>query len=304
MKKISFILSDYGGVRENLHTPIFLNNQFFDRKKYEIIWVELYNKVNPKLAEYADLGIIDKLYIMNSPKTRFQKRQLTYNQGIILSEGELVCFLDADVMCSVNFINRIIWHFNMNPESILFIDEIRHAQKEEINYKEKIEDFYPFITKNWINWDFDINKTFGISFLKNRFKRTWLNRNEVEIGCDMRNYGACMTAWRNDILKVHGADEYSGFDGLYGGPWEMGWRILNANNDYTEHWHPDEFILHVAHQGTDGTDYDNCIGQFPGEDKMIEGEPYHTSNIKMNYYGFRHLRNGNIFPYVPNEKIK
>ena len=296
--KLSIVLSDYGGVRENFHTPIFLNKQNFNRKDYEIIWVELYGKCQKKVIDYVEAGIIDKAYVMNTPAGGLQKRQLTYNAGLGQSQGDLVCFLDADVVCTVHFIERIMQSFQYDDNIIFFMDEIRHGLAENISYDVNIDNFiFSESACNWINWDYAFKRTHGISHMLHQHVQPYLDRRQIRQDIESktmdRNYGACMVIKKSDAIAVKGFDESHKFDGLFGGPWEMGWRILNLNRHYREYWHPNEFILHIKHPGTDGTDDKNYVTQFePG----LENLSCHWPGIKMNYHGIKNFLDGKTYP--------
>jgi hypothetical protein len=65
-----------------------------------------------------------------------------------------------------------------------------------------------------------------------------------------RNYGACMCARKEDLIKIGGADEHVDYLGHICGPYEMTFRL--RNDGVVEKWHPKEFLYHVWHPGTDG----------------------------------------------------
>ena len=51
--KVSIILLDWG-CRERFHTLDWLSHQTVPREQYELIWVELYDRVVPEVLEKAD----------------------------------------------------------------------------------------------------------------------------------------------------------------------------------------------------------------------------------------------------------
>jgi hypothetical protein len=65
-----------------------------------------------------------------------------------------------------------------------------------------------------------------------------------------RNYGACMAARREDLIKIGGADEHIDYLGYICGPYEMTFRLVNAG--VPEVWHPKEFIYHTWHPNSGG----------------------------------------------------
>jgi len=62
-----------------------------------------------------------------------------------------------------------------------------------------------------------------------------------------RSYGACMSALREDLIAIGGADEHVDFLGYVCGPYDMTWRLVNAGKK--EIWHDSEWTYHVWHPG-------------------------------------------------------
>jgi hypothetical protein len=76
-----------------------------------------------------------------------------------------------------------------------------------------------------------------------------------------RNYGACMSALREDLINIGGADEHIDYLGHICGPYEMTFRLVNAGKK--EVWHEDEFLYHVWHPGQAG--FGNYLGPHDGK---------------------------------------
>src|SRR4030043_199242 len=90
---VSLILLDWS-CRESFHSLKYLNNQTIPRDKYEIIWIEYYDRRAPEimegLKECAKLGkppIVDQWIVMNTAKNVYYHKHLMYNIGIITSRG-------------------------------------------------------------------------------------------------------------------------------------------------------------------------------------------------------------------------
>jgi hypothetical protein len=66
-----------------------------------------------------------------------------------------------------------------------------------------------------------------------------------------RNYGACMSALRGDLISIGGADEHVDYLGHICGPYEMTFRLVNARKQ--EMWHQEELLYHVWHPGQAGS---------------------------------------------------
>ena len=302
--KLSIVLPD-ASFREMFHTPIYLNSQKnVDRKDYEIIWMELYDKEIPILKEYKEKGILDKYIILRQPVEQYYKWPILLNEAILQSEGDILCIMDGDAICSPNFISSIISSFEQFKNITLYIDEVRHAHPEWCwpVVKEWDEIMQLFGTKNWQNWG-GSNNTTGIGELLGKFETTFLDINMVPTGMYTRNYGACFSALKTNIIKIGGFEEHEGFNGMYSGSWEVGWRMLPFG--FREYWHPTEFLIHPHHPLTDGWPVKNQAPTRP------------DGNIYMNSYATNRLIDSissppltdeqrilKSLPLVENEKIR
>src|SRR3990167_10055458 len=108
--KLSIVLPD-ASYREMFHTPIYLNRQNANRKDYEIIWMELYDKETPILREYKEKGILEKYIILGQSILQYYKWPILLNEAILQSEGDILCVMDGDAICSPNFVSSIISSF-------------------------------------------------------------------------------------------------------------------------------------------------------------------------------------------------
>ena len=301
--KLSIVLPD-ASYREMFHTPIYLNRQNANRKDYEIIWMELYDKETPILREYKEKGILEKYIILGQSILQYYKWPILLNEAILQSEGDILCVMDGDAICSPNFVSSIISSFEQYQKIILYIDEVRHAPPEWCwpTVKEWDEVMKLFGTKNWHNWG-GCNNTTGIDELLGRYGNTFLDINNICPTMTNKNYGACFSALRTDLVKIGGFEEHEGFDGVYTGSWEAGWRLLSFG--FREYWHPVEFLIHTHHPLTDG---------WPIRDRA---PPRPDGFVYMNSYATNRLidtinsppltdeqRRLKSLPWVENEKIK
>src|SRR5438874_5839439 len=137
--KVSVILLDWT-VRESFHSLQYLNQQTVDRSRYELIWIEFYDRQPPALldavreAEAAGRPLVDKLVVMNHPRDVIFHKHRMYNLGIVLAEGEICVICDSDAMFTPTFIEKIIAAFEANPQSVVHLDEVRSVDRR----------FYPF----------------------------------------------------------------------------------------------------------------------------------------------------------------
>jgi hypothetical protein len=232
--KVSVILLDWN-VRESFHSLHYLNRQTVNRSQYELIWIQFYENQPKQLldavraGEQAGRPIVDKLVVMNYPRDFIFHKHRMYNLGIVLAEGEICVICDSDAMFSPTFIERIIAAFERDPKSVVHLDEVRSLSRK----------FYPFnfptfeevlrsSCTNWTGWT-----TRGLN-------------NSRDMLHDA-NYGACMSARREDLIRIGGADEHLDYLGYICGPYDLTFRLVNAG--FRERWLRDEFLFHTWHPG-------------------------------------------------------
>jgi hypothetical protein len=239
--KVSVILLDWG-VRESFHSLQYLNQQTVDRSQYELIWLEFYHHKPQALldlvqaAEQAGPPLVDKLVVLNQPGDVIFHKHRLYNLGIVLAEGDICVICDSDAMFRPTFIERIIAAFERDPASAVHLDEIRSASRQ----------FYPF---NYPSFD---------EFLANQsFNWTGQTTRGLSKSRDMlhqANYGACLAARRDDLLRIGGSDEHLDYLGYICGPYDLTFRLVNAG--CKERWLADEFLYHTWHPGESGSNLD------------------------------------------------
>jgi tetratricopeptide (TPR) repeat protein len=191
-----------------------------------------------------------------------------YNIGIILSKGRIITICDSDAIVKPTFIESIIKAFEEDSNIVVHMDEVRNINKK----------FYPFnyptieevISEGCIN--FKNGKTTGIL--------------DKEDPLHTRNYGACMSALREDLINIGGADEHIDYLGHICGPYELTFRLVNAGKK--EIWHEKEFSYHTWHPGTDGSD--NYLGPHDGRN--------------MSTTALEARRKDRVMPLVENSAIK
>lgn len=276
-RKISIIMLDWN-VRESYHSIEYLNKQKdVLREDYEIIWIEYFNKKAKELSDYAKRGFIDKHIVLG--RKGVYRKHVMYNEGVLISKGEIVVISDSDAMYSSTFVRSVIDCFAENPNIVLYLDEIRNSNSC----------FYPFRFPAWdevlntpglINWDYRRKKTVGLVEDDERLKA------KHGFGViNLRNYGACFCARRKDIIQAGGFDEHETYDGHVCGPYELGWRLVNAG--LKEVWHHNEFLMHVYHP-------------WISAERDIIG-PHIRFNSAT---ALKHKDDGTIFPIVENEAIQ
>lgn len=253
--KISFVLLDWS-CRESFHTLQYLNQQSVPRDNYEIIWIEYYNRRSPEIRESLEdctrqskPPIVDQWIVMDLPEDIYYHKHLMYNVGILAACGRIVTLCDSDAMAQATFTESIIDSFDpsknpgsQNPGIVLHHDEVRNIDKRHYPFDNLT--FDEFLSGTCINWQ--NGTTTGL-----------LDKQDP---LHTRNYGASMSALRQDLISIGGADEYIDYLGHICGPYEMTFRLVNTGKK--EVWHPREFLYHTWHPGTDGKN--NHLGPHDG----------------------------------------
>jgi hypothetical protein len=209
---VSVILLDWS-CRERFHALDWLNAQDVPRHQYEIIWVELFDRTVPEVMGKADV-------IITCGQTGLYHKHKGYNEGLIYAKGRVITVCDSDAVFPPNFISSIIDQFSLNSSQegrplVL----MHHERRSSAIYPEGL-----------VSMD-DLNRY------------TWSELSP--------NVGACMTVRRDDAIRFGGFDEHRSFRGYLCGPYDLGWRLVNAG--IKEVWNDEEVCLwHFAHPGLPG----------------------------------------------------
>jgi len=271
---VSIVLLDWS-CRESYHVLDYLSYQTVGREKFEILWIEYYNR----RASEIDLAIrksrvfgadppVDKWIVLDMPKNLYYHKHLMYNVGIVASAGEIVTFCDSDAIVRETFVASILEFFEKDRDIVLHLDQVRNREREYYPFSyPSIEEITTSGRNNVVN-----GKPVGL----------W----DVEDPLHTRNYGACMSALREDLIGIGGADEHVDYLGYVCGPYEMTWRLVNAGKK--EVWHESEWIYHTWHPGQLG-------------DRNYFG-PHDGSHMSSTALAVRH--SGRIMPLVENAAIR
>lgn len=236
--EVSIILTDWS-CRESFHILDFLADQSINRCRYELIWieygsnpsVELYKRISAARAKSKTLPV-DIYALMEMPEELCYHKHLMMNLGICLAHGRIICWCDSDAMVRQTFIKSILETFEQNQNIVLHMDEVRNNDPS----------FYPFRYPT-----FDEVTGFGCINWVNGMPAGLLDTSDP---LHSRNYGACMTALKDDLIAIGGADMHIDYLGHMCGPHEMTWRLVNAGK--REIWHNHEWLYHVWHPGQGG----------------------------------------------------
>lgn len=214
--RLSFILLDWG-VRERFSTLDWLLKQDIAKDQYELIWVELYDRVVDEVMEKADVVIT-----CNQQGT--YHKHLGYNIGLLQARGDLVCVCDSDAVFPPDFVRSVFRAFRIEDQSPAVPLVLMHYEwRTSLLYPEGLTD---------------------TGVLKDSARWKWWPL--------IVNEGACMTVRRSDAIRFGGFDEHASYRGYLCGPYDLGWRLVNAG--WPEIWHDESVALwHFAHPDPIGT---------------------------------------------------
>ena len=270
---VSLVLPDWA-CRESFHVLDYLAEQTVARGRYEIVWIEYYDRPSPRLERRIAAARaggrappVDIYAVMEMDPAVCYHKHLMYNLGILLARGRIVCFADSDAMVRPTFVESIVRAFEAQPGIVLHLDEARNNRPSFYPFSHPaFEDVTGFGCINWID-----GRPAGL-----------LDRADP---LHTRNYGACMAALRDDLIAVGGADMHADYLGHICGPYEMTWRLVNAGR--REVWADDEWLYHTWHPGQAG-------------DRNVAG-PHDGMSISTRALQSR--RDGRVTPFAENPAV-
>lgn len=204
---VSIILIDWS-VRERFHTLDWLNRQDAPRDSYELVWVELYERVPSEAIEKADV------VLTCNQRGMFSKHN-GLNAGYLHARGQILNNCDSDAVFPPDFVSSIARAFASNDSRelkplVLMHDQFRNSS---IPYPD------------------------GISSIDDVRNYPWLPL--------WKNVGASTSFRKRDVIRVGGWDEHTSYRGFAGGA-DLPWRIINAG--VPQIWHDESVALyHFAH---------------------------------------------------------
>jgi hypothetical protein len=243
--KLSIILIDWN-VRESYHSVEYLNRQTIERKNYEIIWVEYYNKQSSILKQYEKEGKLDKYIVLGHSQASHYHKHIAWNEGVLSSVGDILVFPDSDAMFKDSFVETILNFFEKQKNAFLLIDEVRNKNKK----------YYPF---NFPSFEEVLNDEKSENYNKVSKTTNGLTAKNKKIQLPesffIRNYGACLCVLKTHFVKCGGLDEFEGYRSYICGVYELVFRLKNKG--LKECWSEKEFLIHTYHPWMN-----------PGKDKM------------------------------------
>jgi hypothetical protein len=205
--KVSIILLDWS-CRERFHALDWLNRQSVPRDQYELIWIELYDRLVPEAMKKADV-------VITCGQKGLYHKHAGYNIGLLCAKGKVITICDSDAVFPEDFIASISKTFNL-------IQSETPDSKVLMHYQWRSSALYPD----------------GISRIDELQRYPWSDL--------WPNVGACMSVSRLDAIRFGGFDEHKSFSGYLCGPYDLGWRLINAG--IPEIWHDESVALwHFSH---------------------------------------------------------
>ncbi len=266
-KKVSVVLIDWG-VRESFHSLEYLNQQTASREDYELVWVEFYDRKPEAVQKAAAAGLLDKWIVLGYPDDTLYHKHRMYNAGLLAATGDVCVFCDSDAIFRPTFIESVVRAFDETPYAVVHIDEVRNVDRT----------FYPF------NYP-TIEEVMGEGCI-NWFEVTTKGLYTEDDRLHLANYGACMAARRDELLRVGGSDEHADYLGFCCGPYEMTFRLQNRGR--RERWLTSEYLYHTWHpnQTSFNTDY-----QAPHDGRFLPLRALHARATSQ------------VAPYRPNPHV-
>ena len=204
---VSVILLDWS-VRERFHALEWLLRQDAPRESYELIWIELYDRVVPEAMEYADA-------VITLGQRGVYQKHMAYNIGLLEAQGSVLTICDSDAVFPPDFIDSIVQYFKLTESERTSSHVLMHYEwRNTSTYPDALKDVSDLSAYEWLDlWP---------------------------------NVGACMSVYTEEALRFGGFDEHRSYRGYLCGPYELGWRMVNAG--IPETWHDESVALwHFAH---------------------------------------------------------
>src|SRR5438093_2434465 len=178
---ISVILLDWS-CRERFHALDWLAKQTVPREQYELIWVELFDRVVTQALDGADV------LITCGQKGTYHKHR-GYNIALLESRGKIITVCDSDAVFPPNFIESIITSFRASDGDAERLVLMHYEWRTDAEYPAlltRMEDLSAF-----------------------QWKELW------------PNVGACVSVQRIDAVRFGGFDEHPSYRGFICGPYDL-----------------------------------------------------------------------------------
>lgn len=205
---VSIILLDWS-VRERFQALEWLQKQSVDRDIYELIWIELYDRVSDEAMEMGDV-------VITCSQTGMYHKHYGYNVGMLHSRGAIINISDSDAVFPHDFMESVLTCFKSDSLS---------------------EPYKPLVLMHY-QWRTAVLYPDGLKDVSEMGNYKWADL--------WPNAGACMSVRKVDAIRFGAFDEDESLRGYMCGPYELGWRLVNAG--IPEVWHDPKIALwHFSH---------------------------------------------------------
>ena len=290
--RLSIVLLDWS-CRESLHALDWLQKQSVPRESYELLWIDLYDRVPPEALAEADA-------VITLGQRGLYHKHIGYNVGLLEARGDLVTVCDSDAVFPEDFVESILNSFE-GPEVVsgraLAPGSSPGAARSTFPTAGRCPDAQPGASA----------RPLRSQVLMHYEARTALQYpprlDRADELKDPRwkwrelhpNAGACMTVRREDAIRFGGFDEHRSFRGYLCGPYDLGWRLVNAG--LPEVWHDPSVILwHFAHPDPVGSS-----GVLPSLRTRLETIAPHVDLHALT--AVEHFSTGQVLPRQENSEI-
>ncbi|HBH78498.1 MAG TPA: hypothetical protein DDY39_01620, partial [Nitrospira sp.] len=166
--RLSIILLDWS-CRERFTTLDWLLHQDVPKDQYELIWVEVYDRVVDEVLKKADV-------VLTCNQQGIYHKHMGYNTGLLHARGELICVCDSDAVFPPDFVRSVFRSFQMEGERAAVPQVLMHYEwRTSLLYPEDLTDTETLKDQaRWKWWPLIVNE------------------------------GACMTVRRADAIRFGG----------------------------------------------------------------------------------------------------
>jgi len=207
---ISVIMID-GLFRESFHAVDFFATQTLPPDNFELLWVEYYDKINPKLKK--TLAPHDHFRSVMLGREGVYHSSYCFNAGIRESRGDLLVIPDADVVVEKTFLEEVWKEHQANEKLVMYIHRYNEPHGEH--------DPEPNLDR-----------------LKIKCRLT-----------NPANYGGCLTVRKKWLLEINGYEQHPVFaTGDHANGRDVYTRLKNLGLHVQ--WHPELKLYHPWHEGT------------------------------------------------------